>query len=266
MTARNATILRALLACAAAGAAMPLAGCRGDRSDKPPRQFFPDMDDQPRWKPQSETPFYADGRTMRQPVANTVPFGVSTVISDAAWAEPFMTKRADFLKESPEIYEGTDELGEFVTSIPIPVNMQVLRRGQERFNIYCATCHGVNGEGANPPGNEHPEGTGSPVGRRWSIPVPTFHNPMYLPGGERGQDGYIFTVARKGVRTMPSYGHALDPHDAWAVVAYIRALQTSHLGTIQDVPEPERAGLGQPPAPPPAAPPAPTPAPTEGKQ
>lgn len=262
MTARTSHTLRTLLACAAALAVMGLAGCRGDRSDKPPRQFFPDMDNQPRWKPQSETPFYADGRTMRQPPAHTVPFGVSAVISDASWAEPFNTKRADFLRESPEVYEGTDELGEFVTTIPLPVSRQFVLRGQQRFNIYCATCHGMNGEGADPPGQTFPDGRGSPVGRRWSIPVPSFHNPIYLPGGERGQDGYIFTVARKGVRSMPPYGHALDAHDAWAVVAYIRALQTSHLGSVDQVPEAERTQLG---APPPAPAPAGAPAPTEAK-
>lgn len=265
MSPRKTHTLRLAAAGLALLAALPLTGCRGDRSDKPPRQFFPDMDNQPRWKPQSESGFYADKRTMRQPVTGTVPFGTTYVLSDAAWAEPFNRKRAEFLGESYEIYDGTDEAGDFVTTIPIKVDAKLIALGKTKFDIYCATCHGLNGEGAN---SAQEPTRGSMVGRRWSIPVPTFHDPKYLPGGDFGQDGYIFTVARHGVRTMPSYGHALDTHDAWAVVAYIRALQASYLGTLDDVPEDQRAALGSPP-PPPAPAPAQgdnTPAPTEGKQ
>lgn len=254
MSPRTTHILRLAGAGLALAAPLAMTGCRGDRSDNPPRQLFPDMDDQPRWKPQSESQFFADGRTMRQPVPGTVPFGTSYVLSDAEWATPFNRKRAEFLAETYELYDGTDDMGEFVTTIPVKVDMNLMALGQKKFNIYCATCHGYNGEGAD--ANADPT-RGSMVGRRWSIPVPSFHNPLYLPGGDRGQDGYIFTVVRKGVNTMPAYGHALDTQDAWAVVAYIRALQTSHLGTINDVPENERASLG--------APPPPEPAPTEGQ-
>lgn len=247
-------------------AALPMTGCRGDRSDKPPRQFFPDMDTQPRWNPQSETRFYADGRTMRQPVVGTVPFGTTSVVSDADWAKPFRDKRDEFLAEDYRRYDGTDDMGEFVTEIPVPVTANLMRLGQGKFNVYCATCHGINGEGAN--SGQDPE-RGSMVGRLWNIAVPTFDDPKYLPGGARGQDGYLFTVARRGVvnagnQTMPGYAHALDTNESWAVVAYIRALQRSHLGTLGDVPEPERAALGSPPPPPPPA--QPDPAPTEGQQ
>ena len=104
----------------------------------------------------------------------------------------------------------------------------------------------MNGEGANATQDQT---RGSMVGRRWSIPIPTFHDPLYLPGGDRGQDGYLYTVARKGINTMPAYGHALGSRDTWAVVAYIRALQASHLGTPEDVPD--GISIGSPPPPPP---------------
>lgn len=253
-----------VLGCAAVVAVTvaPLGGCRGDRSDKPPRQFFPDMDDQPKLKPQSETQFFANGRAMREPPAHTVPFGTSEVVSEEAWAAPAMDARANFLRANYEVYEGTDDMLNPLETIPVPVTMELLRRGQERFNIYCSVCHGYNGEGA---GGETPADAGGLVGRRWSIPVPSFHNPLYLEGGERGQAGHIFTVARNGlvnngVQTMPGYGHALDAHDTWAVVAYIRALQRSWRGELSDVPEAQRAQLGAPPAP---AQPAPG---TEGQQ
>src|SRR3954469_25676660 len=76
-----------------------VAGCRGDREEKPPRQFFPDMDDQPKWKPQSKSDFYTDGRTMRKPVAGTVPFGRNPFVAEEPWSKDFMEQRSDLLKE-----------------------------------------------------------------------------------------------------------------------------------------------------------------------
>lgn len=251
MSPRTTHTLRLAGAALAVGTAMAMVGCRGDRSDKPPRQFFPDMDNQPRWKPQSESGFYADGRTMRRPVEGTVPFGVSYVVSDteAGWAEHLREKRGEFLAEDYARFDGTDEMGEVLDRIPdsIEVDLNLMALGQKKFNIFCATCHGVNGEGAD---SVREPGRGSMVGRRWSIPIPSFHDPLYLPGGERGQDGYLFFVARHGVNTMPSYAHAIDTREAWAIVAYIRALQASHLGTPEDVPADILDSLGEPPAPP----------------
>lgn len=232
-------------------AAMPLTGCRGDRSDKPPRQFLPDMDDQPRWNPQSESGFYADKRTMRKPVEGTVPFGTTAMVSDADWAEPFNTKRDEFLAVNYNRYEGVDEMGDFLEEIPVPVTAEMMRLGQTKFNIYCAVCHGYNGEGSNPA--LEPD-RGSMVGRRWSIPVANFHDPKFREGGEFGRAGYIYSIARHGKgqkpnQSMPGYAHALDSQETWAVVAYIRALQRSHQGTLSDVPESERSTLGTPPPP-----------------
>lgn len=246
----------------ALAAALPLGGCRGDRSDKPPRQFFPDMDNQPRWNPQADSEFFADGRTMRKPVDGTIPFGTSAMVSEADWAAPFNAKRAEFLAADATFYEGVDEWGDFVEDIPVPVTAEMLRAGQGKFNIYCAVCHGYNGEGANPAID--PE-LGSMVGRRWSIPVASFHDPRFRKGGEFGRAGYIYTIARngKGVlpnQTMPGYAHAIDPTETWAVVAYIRALQRSQQGALIDVPETERSMLGTPPPPP-----TPEPAPAGGE-
>lgn len=234
----------------AATAAAPLTACRGDRSDKPPRQFFPDMDNQPRWKPQAESEFFADGRTMRKPVQGTVPFGTTAMVSTAPWAEPFNAKRNEFLATDAARYEGVDEeTGDFIETIPVPVTATMLKLGQQKFNIYCAVCHGYNGEGSNPA--LEPD-RGSMVGRRWSIPVANFHDPKFRQGGEFGRAGYIYTIARNGKgakpsQSMPGYAHALDSNETWAVVAYIRALQRSHQGTINDVPQAERAMLGSPP-------------------
>ncbi len=222
-----------------------LAGCRGERTDKPPRQFFPDMDDQPKWDPQEKSDFFEDGRTMRQPVAGTVAFGRSGLVNDEPWAED----RDDYLQADSAIYEGLDENGNFVTTFPVKVTSELMARGRDRYNIYCSVCHGYNAEGASAPDDAHPDGQGGMVGRRFGIPVPSFHDPKYLEGGEKGSVGFLFNTARHGVgkpgaRTMPGYAYALDAKDTWAVVAYIRALQKSQLGTIDDVPESMRSQLG----------------------
>lgn len=257
MSPRVSQIIRVLaVGGVALAAAMPLGGCRGDRSNKPPRQFLPDMDDQPKWNPQSDSQFFADGRTMRTPVEGSVPFGTTAMVSDADWAAPFNAKREEFLAADAEFYEGVDEWGDFVEEIPVTVTAGMLRTGQAKFNIYCAVCHGYNGEGSSP--NTDPD-LGSMVGRRWSIPVASFHDPRFRKGGEFGRAGYIYSIARHGkgdlpAQTMPGYAHALDPSETWAVVAYVRALQRAEQGTLSDVPEAERATLGTPPPPPPVQP------------
>lgn len=247
-TWNNAVTAAALGAIALCGAAMT--GCRGDREDKPPRQFFPDMDDMPRWKPQSETEFFADGRTMRQPVKGTVAFGRIDYVSlrgapGPEWAKPWMDMRDDLLKDDERLYAGVDPsrkaddpASNFLDRIPVPVSREMLARGQERFNIYCSVCHGYAGDGKGA------------VGQRWAGPVPSFHDPKYRDLTQKtGKDGYIFSTALHGVigpdgaQKMPPYGHALSERDAWAVVAYVRALQESQLGKLSDVPDDQRRML-----------------------
>lgn len=259
-----------------------LSACRGDRSDKPPRELLIDMDHQQRWNPQAKSEFFPDARTMRKPVANTVAFGRSEVDPAAyqgqAWAEHVRVQRAALLQDAPEEWFGTvagidpdtawlglDREGaadRFVRDIPIPVTKELLRRGQERFNIYCATCHGYQGEGG---GNLMGKEYGGLVGRKWSYVVPSFHGPVNAETGVNddpmkyrdkarytGRDGYLYYVAMNGVRSapttpgadptqlMPGYAHAMAPHDGWAIVAYIRALQLSRDASIDDVPADQR--------------------------
>jgi len=218
-------------------------GCRGDRSDKPPRAFFPDMDNSPRWKPQSETPFFADGRTMRQPVPGTVAFGrwadVPASVDDASWTKTFREEREDLLKEDDAFYRGEGPDGSYLDFMPVRVTRAMVERGRERFNIYCFTCHGYEGDGKGM------------VGRRWAYPLPDFHDPKYTDRAQRtGKDGYIFHVIRNGVvingeQKMPSYAHAIGERDAWAIVAYVRALQESRAVPIDDpiIPEAQRQRL-----------------------
>lgn len=260
-TPKNLSHLCTLGAMLALAAVLP--ACRGDREDAPPRQFFPDMDDAPKWRSQAKSEFFVDGRTMRKPVPGTVPFSkapisASTLADKPAWAAPFLQDRADLAKFDLAYYEGKNADQTYVERIPasVTVDKALLLRGHERFDIYCAVCHGRMGDGKGM------------VGQQWSYGLPTFHDPKYSdPKQDFGKDGYIFHVARYGVpgatldavTKMPSYAHALNTHDTWAVVAYIRALQETQRGVASDVPTAQREQLeakrGSKPKP--AAPPAP---------
>jgi len=240
---RTASTLSLALAVVGLAIALPMAGCRGDRSEDRPRQFFPDLDDGPRFNPQSETPFFADGRTMREPVDGTVAFGAfsftqNTLEGESDWAAPFMREREDMLGEGVEVYSGLNADGTPVQSIPIEVTTELLARGEERFNIYCAACHGYSGEG------------NGMVGRRWAIPVPSFHDVKYKDEAQpTSGDGYLFHIARNGLKhpdgryRMPGYAHALSVEDTWAVVAHVRVLQQAFDNDPQSLPTEARDQL-----------------------
>lgn len=262
--------LLAALALVATGAT--LGACRGERSNKPPRQFLPDMDNSPKSKPQTPNVFFADGRSMRSEVPGTVAFARhsmdrDTLLVRTAATQPYLDQRDDLLRESWEVSAGakvkTDSDGNWVFEnstiafdaiadrIPITVDAALLARGQERFGIYCAVCHGYAGDGKGM------------VGVQWGGVVPNFNDAKYKDTTQRtGKDGYLFWTARHGVygaavtqQNMPGYAHALTTRDTWAIVAYIRVLQASASGTLDQVPADKRAELER------TRPAAPTPAP-----
>ncbi len=243
------TTLLLLGACAAG-----LSGCRGDRHDEPPRQFFQDMKDSPKWKPQGRTEFYADSRTMRQPVKGTVAFGRASFapelmapsattrpgVASDHWAASWEAKQADLLREDDRVYTGKGADGAYLLTIPVKVDAELLSRGEKWYNITCATCHGYNGDGQGM------------VGKQWSYALPNFHDAKYTdPKADQGKDGYLFHTAMVGVwdtagnQKMPGYAHALSATDAWGVVAYIRVLQEARKGTINDVPQGQRDDLNR---------------------
>ncbi len=264
----------AMLALGLAAVLMP--ACRGDRSQKPPRQILPDMDDSPKWKPQTRSEFYADGRAMRPGVVGTVAFGSSSRADDPV--------RPAYLAEDAVFHTGKDGKGNPVAWMPdsaieafVPHGAPadeagrrqaalgaMLMRGEERFNIYCSACHGYDGKG---------KGT---VGSRFSIAVGNLHEDRFrdrnpLVAASNGSDGHFFDVIRNGWNNgnMPGYGHAVSPRDAWAIVLYVRTLQAWSGGKIEEVPEAVRARLMTTrPAPAPVvptpAPAAPAPAPAPG--
>jgi len=233
------------LAALAAG----LGGCRGDREDAPPHQFFPDLDDQLKWKPQGESEFFADGRMMRRPAPGTLAFGTVGFEPTQGWAGAFAAERAEFLKEDKAFFDGIGGDGAYLTKIPVPVTMEMVRHGQEKFDIYCSVCHGYLGDG---------KGRVSAETNQWGVPVANLMDPKYQapdpkdPESQLYKDGYLFHTARFGLpgvegqpARMPGYAHALTESDAWAVVSYVRALQATRKGTIGDVPESAREELNK---------------------
>jgi hypothetical protein len=185
-----------------------LLGCvRGVPSDKPPIHIIADMYHQPRYNPQSESNFFPDSATMREPVLGTVPQG---------WL------RADSI-----YFYGSDSQGNYVAVSPVPVTQKLLERGQERYNIYCSPCHSRLGDGKGI------------VVQRGMLPPPTFHSDRI----RQFPDGQIFDAISNGVRNMPSYGDQVQVSDRWAIVSYVRALQLSQNAPAVDVPPEIRSGL-----------------------
>ena len=176
-----------------------LAGCRQD------------MHDAPRLDPLESSTFFADGRASRQLVANTVPRG--------------------HLREDEHLYTGKVN-GQPAAEFPMPVTAAVMARGRERFEIFCAPCHGKSGEG-----------NGMIVQRGFRKP-PSYHE-------QRLRDqpvGYFFDVMTNGFGAMQDYSAQVPVADRWAIAAYIRAIQLSHNARVEDVPADRRGELDQAPA------------------
>jgi mono/diheme cytochrome c family protein len=166
------------------------------------------MYDQPRYETYSESDFFEDGSSARPLVEGTVARG--------------------FLREDDHYYRGFVD-GKYASSFPdrIEVTEALLRRGQERFDIYCSVCHDYAGYG-----------NGMVVQRGFKQPE-TFHSDRL-----RGMpDGYYYHVISEGFGMMPSYAYQIKPEDRWAIVAYVRTLQFSQYAPMEDVPEAIRADL-----------------------
>ncbi len=193
-------------------------GFRGLPATRPPIEVFPDMDHQAKYKPQAESKFFADGRADRPIPAGTVPYG-----RDAIKADP------DFLKADDARYAGKNADGSFVRGFPagLEVTREFIEKGQGRYQIYCAPCHGALGDG---------NGITKSYGM---VATPTYHDDRLrtMPEGE------IFNTITNGKNTMMPYADKLSPDDRWAVVAYVRALQRAQHATIDDVPPEQRGGL-----------------------
>lgn len=176
-----------------------LAGCRQD------------MHDNPRYESMEQNTFFADGRSQRPLVANTVARG--------------------FLREDEHFYRGKVD-GELATEFPLPVTVDLMLRGQERYNVFCAPCHGQTGKG-----------DGMVVRRGYRAPT-SFHDPRL----RQAPPGYVFDVVTNGFGAMPDYATQIPVADRWAIAAYLKALQFSQNATVNEVPADRRGELDKPPS------------------
>ncbi len=159
-----------------------------------------DMHVQPRQNPLSRSEFFPDQRSARPPVEGTVARGQ--------------------LHEDTYFYTGKVG-GNPGEAMPFAVTRQVLERGRERYNIFCAPCHSRVGDG-----------NGFVPSRGFARKPPSFH----IVRLQKAPAGYFYDVITEGFGIMPDYASQIPPQDRWNIVAYVRALQLSQNATMADVP------------------------------
>jgi mono/diheme cytochrome c family protein len=181
-------------------------GFRGTLFTAPPIDIFPEwafpsMEHQPKYRPQSTSAFFADGRADRVPPARTVARGM--------------------LRDDDHLHRGKNAEGAFVAGFPagLTIDVAFMERGRDRYQIYCAPCHS-------------PTGDGNGITKKYGMgATPSYHDPRL-----RGQpDGEIYNTITNGKNTMLPYADKLSPDERWAVVAYVRAQQRAQQGTAADV-------------------------------
>jgi mono/diheme cytochrome c family protein len=167
------------------------------------------MHDQPSYSTYEESTFFADGQSARPLVEGTVARG--------------------HLNDDPLLYTGKDG-DQNATVFPFPVTAEVMARGQERYDIYCAPCHARTGQG-----------DGMIVRRGYRRPPDLADDRL-----RREPVGHFFDVITNGFGAMPDYAAQIHAPDRWAIVAYVRALQLSAHATIDEVPAEVRGKLDEP--------------------
>lgn len=181
-------------------------GLRGRIFTAPPMDVFPEwafpgMKYQPKLRPQAESAFFADGRADRLPVPHTVARGM--------------------LREDDALFLGKDAAGQFARGFPaaVTVDLNFIARGRDRYQIYCAPCHGDTGDGNG-------------ITKRYGMgATPSYHDDRLRSMAE----GEIYNTIANGKNTMLPYADKLAPEDRWAVVAYVRSLQRAQQGKAADV-------------------------------
>lgn len=179
-----------------------LAGLRGNFSTRPQIEVFSDMVRQPKLRPQ--------GTNNARHIEGTIEFG---------------TDKTNKVIETGRIVGTTN----WVATNPLPITRPMLDRGQDRYQIFCAPCHGVAGDCRG-------------VTIKYNmVAMANFHDKRLIDM----PDGEMFNTITHGKGLMGAYGGSLSVEDRWSVIAYIRALERSHLSTIEDVPNELRSMFGQ---------------------
>lgn len=191
-------------------------GIPGSKFERPPFRVFPDMDEQDKLKGQKPDSFFEDGQGARLPVAGTIPNSGD----DGVFSVEFGEGRTGYY------YTGLTG-GYFGTGMPEELELAAetveafLARGQDRFGIFCAICHGEAGDG---------KGT---VAMNGLNGVRNLHEATFQP--DAYPDGRIYDVITNGQGQMGAYGMNIPVEDRWAIVAYMRAMQEAREVSAEDL-------------------------------
>ena len=170
-----------------------------------------DMWVQKKTAPLSDSEFFADGSSARPLVPGTIPRG--------------------HLREDGVFYTGIEN-GKWVDKIPVPITIDLLKRGRDRFSIYCTPCHGQLGDG---------QGMIAKRGFQLKRPVGNYHSDRL----RKMPVGHFYDVITNGYGAMYSYASRIEPQDRWAIVAYIRVLQLSQHASVNDLSAEEKTRIGE---------------------
>jgi mono/diheme cytochrome c family protein len=244
-----------------------IARSRASQYDALPPHLVLDMDKQPKFKNQRSTPLFADTRSMRPQVEGTLaredmmvhaellndPMNPHLIaafagnkteldISDPTLYAAVMLGRVRPAKMSDQQFNAltapnandqaiANDTTFYVKKIPsqIAVSPELLKRGQERFNIYCSPCHGESGYGDGMIARRAERLALTPDLVAGWAPPQNLHDPKILTR----PDGHIFNTITNGVRNMPAYDKQVSVIDRWSIIAYIRALETSQNAPAQ---------------------------------
>ncbi len=197
-----------------------IAWARAVNSSQPRIHLIQDMDNQPKFRAQHANALFADGRAMRPPITGTVARGR--------------------LNEDDHYYRGISN-GQWAATFPpqVPLTMDLLQRGRERFNIYCQPCHGLAGYGDGMVNKR------AMVLMNLGVNGTTWVQPKSIHEQQIREQpvGQYFNTITNGVRNMPAYGPQIPVADRWAIVAYVRALQRSQNARPDDAPPQQRVQL-----------------------
>ena len=194
-----------LLLCVCLATAL-LSGCGASMTRSTPMEMWSDMKHQGKFKPQTVSAVFADGRSSRAPVPGTVARG--------------------YLNDDDAFHTGVVD-GMYIGKNPLPLDAALLHQGQLRYNTYCAPCHSRVGDGKGIVALKTPS---------WQ-PANLHEDRMRAMA-----DGELYNVVSYGRRSMSGYRFQVVDRDRWAIVAYVRALQRTD-GKIDDVPQELRADL-----------------------
>src|SRR6266478_1917187 len=206
-------------------------GFRGQKSTGAPLEVFPDMVRQMKVRAQAPLEFFADGRGPRAPVPGTVPIGYEmphpqNSPTGAPPGEGLSHRRLAFSVGTD--YYNTGKMGDrWGTGIPLEVTPELMERGQQRFNITCAMCHGA-------------AAMGNGIVKQHGLATVVSLQDQRI---RKMSDGEVFNTITNGKNTMMAYGPTIIVPDRWAIIAYLRAVQRSQNAAIADVPEENRGEL-----------------------